>query len=122
MIEVVAAVVCKDDRFLLCQRPIEKEHGGLWEFPGGKVAPGETLEEAIQRELLEELGAQGSVVLGEMGRYLSGDARYLIIFLRVELQQNPTSREHAALGWFSRHQIADLSLPPADRNFFENAL
>jgi mutator protein MutT len=52
---VVAAVIQRNDQYLLCQRPAHKRHGGLWEFPGGKVHDGETDFDAISRELTEEL-------------------------------------------------------------------
>ena len=54
--EVVAALIVKDHRFLICQRPAHKARGMLWEFVGGKVEPGETLPQALIRECLEELG------------------------------------------------------------------
>ena len=54
--EVVAALIVKDHRFLICQRPAHKARGMLWEFVGGKVEQGETLPQALIRECLEELG------------------------------------------------------------------
>jgi 8-oxo-dGTP diphosphatase len=54
--QVVAAVWEHEGSYFVAQRPDDKHHGGLWEFPGGKVLPGETLEAAITRELKEELG------------------------------------------------------------------
>jgi 8-oxo-dGTP pyrophosphatase MutT (NUDIX family) len=57
---VLAAVIRRQDRYLVCRRPAHKRHGGLWEFPGGKLEPGETLLEAARRELREELGAEVS--------------------------------------------------------------
>jgi len=54
--EVVAALIVKDHRFLICQRPAHKARGLLWEFVGGKVEPGETLPQALIRECREELG------------------------------------------------------------------
>ena len=56
-IEVVAALIRKDDRFLVCQRPPDKARALLWEFPGGKIEPGESGPEALVRECREELGA-----------------------------------------------------------------
>jgi A/G-specific adenine glycosylase len=54
--DVAAAVICQDDKILIAQRPLEGMLGGLWEFPGGKQEPGETLAECLHREIQEELG------------------------------------------------------------------
>ena len=61
MIEVVAALIWKDDKFLICQRPENKVLGLLWEFVGGKVENGETKEQALIRECREELGITLSI-------------------------------------------------------------
>ena len=55
-IEVVAALIWQEDRFLICQRPAQKARGLQWEFVGGKVEPGETKQQALIRECQEELG------------------------------------------------------------------
>ena len=54
MIEVVAGIIYKDDKFLIAQRNLKKAQGGLWEFPGGKIEPGEKNEDALKREIREE--------------------------------------------------------------------
>ena len=58
MTEVVAALIWRGDQFLICQRPAHKTRGLLWEFVGGKVEPGETLEDALVRECQEELAVE----------------------------------------------------------------
>ena len=58
MIEVVAAIIYKDNKFLIAQRNLKKSQGGLWEFPGGKIEPGETREDALKREIYEEFRAE----------------------------------------------------------------
>ena len=61
MTEVVAALLRQDGKFLICQRPAHKARGLLWEFPGGKVEPGETMAQALARECREELGVTVAV-------------------------------------------------------------
>ena len=61
MTEVVAALIWKDNKFMICQRPVHKARGLLWEFVGGKVEPGETKEQALIRECQEELAVTLSV-------------------------------------------------------------
>ena len=83
-IRVLAAVVERGGRFLICQRPLHKRHGGLWEFPGGKCEPGESDADAARRELQEELG----VAVTEVGRTLTtahdAGSPYLIAFVPVQ--------------------------------------
>ena len=62
---VLATVIRRDGRLLVCQRPSHKRHGGLWEFPGGKVEPGESDLAASRRELAEELGVEKDFIAGD---------------------------------------------------------
>jgi 8-oxo-dGTP diphosphatase len=117
VIHVVAAVVQMGERFLLCRRPINKRHGGLWEFPGGKVLNGETFEAATRRELTEELGVRATMVHGEIAQFQDDGSEFLIHFLPVEIEGKPIAHEHQELGWFSRAEMQALALAPADREF-----
>lgn len=116
-IHVVAAVVRDGGRYLVCQRPADKRHGGLWEFPGGKVLESETFEAATRRELAEELGVRTTTVHEEIGRFQDAGSPFLIHFLRVEIEGSPCAHEHEQLGWFSLADLRDLPLAPADRAF-----
>lgn len=117
LIRVVAAVVERDDRLLLGLRPPDKRHGGLWEFPGGKLDSGETPADAARREMAEELG----VVVTEVGdRLLAvGDdpSPFVIEFFPVVMTGEPRALEHAEVGWFTVAELAELPLAPADRVF-----
>jgi len=85
MLQVVAAIVEREGRILICRRRPEQSHPLKWEFPGGKVEPGETPAQALQRELAEELDLR--VAAGEeIARYqytYPGKDPILLIFLRV---------------------------------------
>lgn len=61
MLIVVVGLLVRDGKFLIQQRPIYSKRGGLWEFPGGKVDPGETMRDALKREWMEELGVDVEV-------------------------------------------------------------
>ncbi len=116
-IPVVAAVVTRDGRYLLGRRPDHKRHGGLWEFPGGKLDAGESWEQAAARELDEELGLR----LTRVGRALfevhDPGSPYLIRFVEVEVSGRVDAREHSAVGWFTRRELADMPLAPSDAAF-----
>jgi mutator protein MutT len=77
-IRVIAAVLARGEKLLVCQRPPHKRHGGLWEFPGGKVEAGEDDETAARRELAEELGIEvESVGDAELWRECLGASYWL---------------------------------------------
>ena len=122
MIHVVAAVVRNGERLLLCQRPEGKRHGGLWEFPGGKVLDGESFADAARREMIEELGVYARTVGGELGRFQDEGSDFLIHFLAVEIDGEPIAHEHQAIGWFLPDEARRLALAPADRGFVESLL
>lgn len=117
VIRVVAAVVQRGDRLLVCQRPHHKRHGGLWEFPGGKCEPGESDHDAIVRELAEELGVQ-AVVTGEaLFTVADHGSPYMIAFIPVTIDGEPACLEHAALTWEAPEQLLRLALAPSDWRF-----
>ena len=114
---VVAAVIRDGDRFLLCQRPAHKRHGGLWEFPGGKCEAGESDEQAITRELAEELGVEVLAVGDVLFSASDPDSPFVIAFLPVDIRGKPLCIEHAALAWVSRHGMTAYELAPSDARF-----
>lgn len=119
-VPVIAAVIERDGRYLVGRRPDEKRHGGLWEFPGGKVDAGETWLDAARRELAEELGMRVSAT----GRLLLtvGDegSAFVIHFLEVEASGDPVPTEHAAVAWHTPDELAAMPLAPADARFVES--
>jgi len=119
-IDVLAAVIRKGDRFLVCRRPAGKRHPGLWEFPGGKAGTGESPAEAVARELREELGLE----LTRAGRSLLSlrdpGSPFVIHFLEAEVRGTIRPTEHAEIRWVTRTELLDLPLAPADRAFAES--
>ena len=116
-VRVVAAVIRREGKYLLCQRPLGKRHGGLWEFPGGKLEAGESMEAAARRELAEELG----VTVRSVGTrlFLAGDGSspFVIEFHPVDIEGEPRCLEHSALRWVAPVDLVDLDLAPSDRGF-----
>jgi mutator protein MutT len=120
IIEVVAAVLERDGEFLVCQRPPHKRHGGLWEFPGGKVEPGETLLDAARRELSEELGLSVTMVGEVRLRVQDPGSEFSIIFMDVEAHGTPHPLEHTNVEWRSPRNLLNLPLAPSDGKFVEH--
>src|SRR5262245_41063305 len=119
---VLAAVIQEGDRFLLCLRPVNKRYGGHWEFPGGKVLDGESFEDALRRELSEELG----VGVAKIGQLLfesrDPDSQFLIQFVEVKILGVPQPLEHEQLAWVSLNDLLNYKLPPSDQEFARSRL
>ncbi|WP_372610384.1 8-oxo-dGTP diphosphatase MutT [Aquicoccus sp.] len=119
-IVLVAAValVDIDGRVLLAQRPEGKSMAGLWEFPGGKVEPGETPEHALIRELQEELGIDtwGSCLAPLTFASHSYDDFHLLmpLFVCRKWQGIPHAREGQTLKWVRARDLRSYPMPPAD--------
>lgn len=120
LVVVAVALLRADGRVLMQQRPFASMHGGLWEFPGGKVEPGESPESAAVRELEEELGLSlhaGSLAPVGFASGRTGDGvRALVILLYVcrEWQGEPHPHEAEALDWHAPEAIKTLAMPPLD--------
>ncbi|MFP3948690.1 MAG: (deoxy)nucleoside triphosphate pyrophosphohydrolase [Longimicrobiales bacterium] len=116
-IPVVAAVVERDGAYLLALRPGHKRHGGLWEFPGGKVASGESDADALERELAEELGVKVASVGSPLFGRRDPGTPFSIRFLRVKIHGEPRAREHDEVRWVRAAELPTLPLAPVDRRF-----
>lgn len=117
---VVAAVIKRADNFLVCQRPLHKRHGGLWEFPGGKVEAGESLLQAAQRELSEELSLNATSSGAVLFSVVDQASGFEIKFLEVSVDGEPQLHEHMALAWLSPPALLELRLAPSDKSFVES--
>ncbi len=112
------ALVDADGRVLLARRPEGKAMAGLWEFPGGKVQPGETPEAALIRELAEELAIdtrQSCLAPFTFASHAYDDFHLLMpLYLCRVWQGQPSPREGQALKWVRPLQMAQYPMPPAD--------
>jgi mutator protein MutT len=114
-IVVVAAVIERDDSFLLTRRQKGVHLEGLWEFPGGKVDGDETHHDAIRREIREELNANvepGSLVLHTNHDY--PDRSIALYFYRCRLDTAPRPQLGQEMRWVPRQELASLGFPAAD--------
>jgi len=116
---VAVALVDVDGRVLLAQRPEGKAMAGLWEFPGGKVHDGETPEDALIRELAEELGID--VIESCLAPFTFASHRYESFHLIMPLyvcrvwQGTPRPLEGQTLAWVRPARMGDYPMPPADK-------
>ncbi|MCC4253597.1 MAG: (deoxy)nucleoside triphosphate pyrophosphohydrolase [Pseudomonadota bacterium] len=115
---VAVALIDGDGRVLLQQRPPGKPMAGLWEFPGGKVEPGETPEAALVRELEEELGIETQESCLAPASFASeplGDRHLLLLLYVCRKWRGVAEARHAtALAWKRPAQMYALDMPPAD--------
>ena len=119
LLVVAVALLDPDDRVLIAQRPDGKALAGLWEFPGGKVEPGEIPERALARELAEELGIgvdQADATPAGVASRADGDRHLvLLLYLVRHWRGKPQPLDAAALAWCSLAETERLAMPPADR-------
>jgi len=115
---VAVALIDTDGRVLIAQRPEGKQLAGLWEFPGGKVEPGERPEAALIRELREELGIEVSESCLAPFVFTSHgyDSFHLLmpLYLCRRWSGVVQAREHSALKWVKPAKLSDYPMPPAD--------
>ena len=113
-VAVIAAVIQRGDKYLLGQRPESKRHGGLWEFPGGKVRDGESRLEAIRRELAEELALKVVRIERLLFSVADKGSPYVIEFVETIIEGTPIPYEHSEIAWLTIGELDELRLAPAD--------
>lgn len=117
-IDVAAGVIWRDGRFLAAQRPPDKPHAGFWEFPGGKLEPGEDAAQALARELAEELDIR--VCTASFWRCAEHDYPERGLHVRLHFfhvtafDGQPSSREGQTLRWILPEEASTLPFLPAD--------
>lgn len=115
---VVAAVIKRGNTYLVCQRPEHKRHGGLWEFPGGKVHEGESILDAVRRELAEELELYATEVGDVTYRSQDPGSEFIIEFApTIIAPSEPSLLEHDAAEWKTVAEMLGMALAPSDRQF-----
>ncbi len=117
MVEVVAALIKRGDKFLICQRPQNKARGLLWEFVGGKVEKGESKKQALMRECKEELNIildVGDVFIDVTHEY-PDIVVHLTLFNAVIAEGEPQLIEHNDMKWITATEIPNYEFCPADK-------
>lgn len=119
MMVVAAALVGADGRVLLQRRAAGRHMAGLWEFPGGKIDAGELPEQALVRELREELGIETNAADLVPATFASAPVgerhMVLLLFICREWKGNPEPLDASALNWLRPAEMDPLDMPPADR-------
>jgi 8-oxo-dGTP diphosphatase len=119
LLVAACALVDADNRVLLARRPEGKKMAGLWEFPGGKLQPGETPEQALIRELREELGIDVAKACLAAFAFASHDYGRFHLLMPLYLCRRwtgtPTGLEGQALAWVPPRRLAEYDMPPADK-------
>ena len=119
--EVVAALIWKNDTFMICQRPAHKARGLLWEFVGGKVEAGESKEQALIRECLEELNIRLSVgdVFMDVVHSYPDLTVHLTLFNATVAEGEPQKLEHNDIKWITPREIPNYAFCPADEEILK---
>ena len=121
MVQVAAALIWKEGRFMICQRPANKTRAFEWEFVGGKAEPGETLQETLVRECREEIGV--TVRVGDI--FMELDHVYPDIMIHLTLfnaeieQGEPIMLEHNDIKFITPSEIEDYEFCPADKSILD---
>ncbi|MBQ2805278.1 MAG: (deoxy)nucleoside triphosphate pyrophosphohydrolase [Clostridia bacterium] len=121
MVQVVAALIWKDGKFLACQRPANKARALLWEFVGGKVEAGETHQQALQRECMEELAVQievGSLFMQVVHTYPDITVQ-LSLYNATIVNGTPCKLEHNDIRWLAPYEVDEFEFCPADKDILE---
>ncbi len=115
LLVVGAALIDGQGRVLIQRRPDGKQHGGLWEFPGGKVEPGETPEAALVRELAEELTITVAAERLVPAGFATARGIVLLLYSILEWSGDAVATDGARLEWAIPSAIDPTTMPPADR-------
>ena len=122
--EVVAALIWKNNKFMICQRPVNKARALLWEFAGGKVEQGENKEQALIRECKEELNvllSVGDVFMDVVHEYPDITV-HLTLFNATISEGKPRKLEHNDIRWIAPSEIPNYNFCPADEEILKKII
>jgi 8-oxo-dGTP diphosphatase len=122
IIDVVGAIIKDGDRYLVGQRAANKAQGGLWEFMGGKIEPGETPEQALARECREELALEiedEHIIDSVVHEYPEKTIRLTLISCSPKSGSIPKALEHQQIRWVTRAEMDIMDFAPADRELIQ---
>ena len=124
MTEVVAALIWKKNRFMICQRPVHKTRALEWEFVGGKVEAGETKEQALMRECQEELGVEIQVydIFMDVVHKYPDITVHLTLFNATISAGEPEKLEHNDIQWITPEEIDGYNFCPADEEILKEII
>ena len=123
IIEVVGAIIKDGGKYLVGQRAAHKTQGGLWEFMGGKIEPGETPDEALARECREELALEiegARIIDSVIHEYPEKTIRLTLLECRPKAGSVPQALEHQAIRWVTPEEMHGMPFCPADAELIEN--
>ncbi|MGC2310566.1 MAG: (deoxy)nucleoside triphosphate pyrophosphohydrolase [Candidatus Babeliaceae bacterium] len=122
--KVIAALIKKDDKFLIAQRAKRDILYGKWEFPGGKMETGETEQECLKRELKEEFG-----IVAEIGEYFctvpfehQGEPMEMLAFYVYSFSGEITLYEHQHIKWVTKEELLNYDFPAPDKPIIDKLL
>ena len=121
MLVVAAALKDESGRWLVQRRPSHKHHGGLWEFPGGKVEAGETARQALVREIEEELGIQvdprdcATLTFADSAGEDRAGSIVILLYKIERWKGEPQAETGAVLDWVDQQGLTELTMPPLDQ-------
>lgn len=124
MIEVVAALIWDNDKFLICQRPLGKNLPLLWEFAGGKVEKNESKEDALIRECMEELNVKIVVdsIFHEVTHNYDDFSIHLTLYNAHILSGIPEKIEHNDIKWITANDVNKYEFCPADKDIIDKII
>lgn len=124
MVQVAAALIWRGNRFMICQRPTNKTRALEWEFVGGKAEKGETLEQALKRECMEEIGVSVKVndIFMELDHTYPDITIHLTLFNAEIESGEPKKLEHNDIKFILPEEIPQFEFCPADKEILEKLI